>query len=177
MADTGGPPRYQREGPLFSFPPLYFLFLLPRHKQQLLHIWIVCNTFSLWMSIFSVQDILYNLCFFIWLGYFKYELIIYEKNHRIVSICIRKMFENCNVFVTKTKLPITYYTPWKCNCDLSLSPPVPLSLILSFSPSLLSHWWIKPQNSNMRAPTHPPVHAHAHLCEMTSIGTVNETVD
>lgn len=47
--------------------------------------------------------------------------------------------------------------------SLSLSPPVPLSLILSFSPSLLSHWWIKPQNSNMRAPTHPYTHTHIYV--------------
>lgn len=53
------------------------------------------------------------------------------------------------------ELPITYYAPWKYNCDLSLSR----SLILSFSSSLLSRRWIKPHTPSPRRTqicAHPP---------------------
>ncbi len=73
------------------------------------------------------------------------------------------MFENwksqCLCYQNQ-ELPITYYAPWKYNCDLSLS----LLLILSFSSSLLSHRWIKPHTPSPAklkyARTHP---SHTHI--------------
>lgn len=76
----------------------------------------------------------------------------------------------------------------KPSCQSHIIHPenaIVISLSLSSCSSLAHSFFLSQSSLSLMnktaklkyARTHPPVHAHAHLCEMTSIGTVNETVD